>query len=323
MLARGALCRWAADAPKTRPHDVPQLARILRRTLLSRNAANLPAVRAIPRAYTSALEARRSYATTARATKPTATVKKAVKAKAAKKPAPKKKAAPAKKPVRKTVAKKKKAAPKKPAAKKRVKKELTPEAKEKATIKELREKALKEPVSYGVVTGINAYISEFCAKGESQAAAVQNVSEASKKWKTLTSSEHEHYNHIANEKTAAKRAEYQAWVNSHTPEQIRIANNARAQLRKKLGGTNEKRKQHAHTAKIHDERHVKKPSSAYILFSKERWASGDLKGITATESAKLIGNEWKALSASEKKKYEDGFQAEKERFDREKLSVQS
>lgn len=89
------------------------------------------------------------------------------------------------------MAKKKKAAPKKPAAKKRVKKELTPEAKEKATIKELREKALKEPVSYGVVTGINAYISEFCAKGESQAAAVQNVSEASKKWKTLTSSEHE------------------------------------------------------------------------------------------------------------------------------------
>ncbi|KAH7388779.1 hypothetical protein BKA66DRAFT_59620 [Pyrenochaeta sp. MPI-SDFR-AT-0127] len=324
MLARGALCRLAADAPITRSHDLPQLARILRRTLLSRNASTLPALRAISRAYTSALEARRSYATTARATKPTATVKRAVKAKAAKKAAPKKKAAPAKRPVRKTVAKKK-PAPKKAVPKKRVKKVVTPEAKERATIKALQERALKEPVSYGALTGINAYVAEMCrgpnVKGE--ATALQKASEVSKKWKTLTPSEHEHYNHLANERTVAKRAEYQAWVNSHTPEQIRIANNARAKLRARYEKSEKKGRSPSYTAKIHDDRHVKRPSSPYALFSKERWASGDLKGINATDSLRLIANEWKALSTGEKKKYEDLAQADKERFAREKSATES
>jgi outer membrane biosynthesis protein TonB len=139
----------------------------------------MPAARALARAYRGVLGARRSYATTTAATKPTATVKKAVKAKAAAKAAPKKTAAatktvkkPAKKPVKKTTAAKakakpkaapkpkKKAAAKKPAPKKRVKKALTPEQKEKIKIRELRLKALKEPVVPKALTARNVYVGE-------------------------------------------------------------------------------------------------------------------------------------------------------------------
>src|SRR5690242_15247223 len=95
----------------------------------------------------------------------------------------------------------------------------------------------------------------------------------------------QHYNHLANEQTAAKRAEYQAWVRSYTPDQIRIANNARALLRKKLGRSAKTNSWPAHTHKIHDDRQVSKASTPYLLFFQERWASGDFKGIKAGDAA--------------------------------------
>lgn len=38
-----------------------------------------------------------------------------------------------------------------------------------------------------------------------------------------------------------------------------------------------------------------------MYFNKDRFASGDFKGVKAIEAAKLAGREWRALSASEKK----------------------
>ena len=196
LLARGALCRIAADVPKTSPHDMPQLARSLRRTLLARNATTAPAARALARAYISVLHARRTYATTARATKSTATVKKAVKTAAAKKPAPKKKttsvkkAAPAKKPASKTVTRKtaaKKPAAKKAAPRKRVAK--TPEEKEKAKIRELRVKALKEPVTYGAITAYNVYVAERINASGKGGNPRDKVADAAGGFESLTSAE--------------------------------------------------------------------------------------------------------------------------------------
>jgi outer membrane biosynthesis protein TonB len=198
MLVRGTLGRWAAA--KTSARDLPQLARFLHRTLTARNAAHLPAARALTRAYRAVLGARRSYATTTTATKPTATVKKAVKAQAAAKAVPKKTAATktAKKPATKTTsskakpkaapkAKKKKAAPKKPAPKKRVKKVLTPEQQEKLKVRELRKRALREPVNPGIVSARNAYIGEKL-KGIGGNAPTK-LGEAGKGFKELTPAE--------------------------------------------------------------------------------------------------------------------------------------
>jgi hypothetical protein len=206
MLTRSTLGRWAAAKTSTR--DLPQLARFVHRTLLARNAADLPVARALSRAYTAALQSRRAYATTTAATKPTATVKRAVKAQAASKAAPKKKAAAAsktaKKPARKAAATKakpktrakakpkKKAAPKKPAAKKRVKKVLTEEEQLKLKIKELRKVALRVPegVTRFPQTALNAYVAENFKDGATGAAAerFQTITQA---FKTLTPAERE------------------------------------------------------------------------------------------------------------------------------------
>ena len=109
-----------------------------------------------------------------------------------------------------------------------------------------------------------------------------------------------HYNHLAHELTATRRAEFRAWVHSHTPQEIHAANNARHHLRKLMQGTM-KKKHPAHTAKIDDDRQPKGVTNAYARFVKERHATGDYKNIKITEASKLAAEEWKALGAAEKK----------------------
>ena len=101
----------------------------------------------------------------------------------------------------------------------------------------------------------------------------------------------QHYNHLAKEQAEVKRAEYDAWIHKHTPEEIRAANYARARLRGKLPGR---------WPRLADERLRATRITPYIRFSTERYASGDFKNIALADRSKLIGNEWKALSASEK-----------------------
>jgi hypothetical protein len=145
-----------------------------------------------------------------------------------------------------------------------------------------------------------------------------------------------HYNHLANQATAAKRAEYDAWIHSYTPAQIHAANLARAQLRKKLPATKSGAVRR-HTAKLVDDRRIKRPVQPYTLFTTERHSSGDMKGILITDASKIIAAEWKALSASEKKvctlsifqisrltplqKYEDQWAADTARFKRDSAAA--
>ncbi|KAH7414298.1 hypothetical protein DE146DRAFT_31341 [Phaeosphaeria sp. MPI-PUGE-AT-0046c] len=322
MLARGSLGRWAAATTSAR--DLPQLARFLSQTLCARQASDLPVARAVSRAYISALNGCRGYATaTATATKPTATVKKAVKAQAQTTARPKRAAASkkttktAKKPAKKATAKKakpkpkaKKPAPKKPAPRK--KKVLTPEEKTKVQIRELRKTALKEPHGAAAMTASNVHTAE-CFKNKQPGQIQRDVLiDSVKRFKEITPAEREHYNHLANEQNAVRQAEYEAWIKSHTPAQIRAANNARTQLRKMLKDVTKRRP--AHTAPLKDDRRVKRPISQYAYFAMERWASGDMKGIAVGDAGKVIGAEWKALSAGEKKKYADAAAADLKRY---------
>lgn len=108
----------------------------------------------------------------------------------------------------------------------------------------------------------------------------------------------QHYNHLAHTNTEAQRAELKRWVESHSAEEIAIANTARASLRRQ-----EDRQKGCPSkfSPIHDERAVKRGLNPFLQFSINRNASGDFKNISITERAKLIGQEWKALSAEEKK----------------------
>lgn len=83
------------------------------------------------------------------------------------------------------------------------------------------------------------------------------------------------------------------WIESHTPDEIRIANNARTMLKRKLN------KPASYTL-ISDPRIPKKPANSYLHYVQEKLASGDFKGIKLSEAIVLISNEWKALSPSQK-----------------------
>lgn len=76
-----------------------------------------------------------------------------------------------------------------------------------------------------------------------------------------------------------------------------MANRARHALKRKLN----LKKGSTKWNQIQDERAVKRPLTPYIQFSVDRHASGDFRNIGIGERAKLIGQEWKALSESEKK----------------------
>lgn len=104
---------------------------------------------------------------------------------------------------------------------------------------------------------------------------------------------------MATQRSEERLAEYKAWVASHTPDQIRIANNARYSLRRKLGGSRGKGNPH-HTQRIVDERAVKRPISAWAFFFAERQGSSDFKSMALADRTQLIAGEWKALSANEK-----------------------
>lgn len=94
----------------------------------------------------------------------------------------------------------------------------------------------------------------------------------------------------------ASTAEFKRWVESHSIEEIKIANSARRALRKR---TDHKLAKTA-TRNIEDERLPKKGLTAYLAFSSARQHSGDFKNIALTDRAKLIAEEWKALDAEEK-----------------------
>lgn len=82
------------------------------------------------------------------------------------------------------------------------------------------------------------------------------------------------------------------WIKSHTPEQIRAANNARLLL-KKLTGKN-------YASQLQDDRIPKRIRTEQALFAQDRWASGDLKGVKVTDAAGLLKKEFLELPESER-----------------------
>jgi len=93
---------------------------------------------------------------------------------------------------------------------------------------------------------------------------------------------------------------YKKWIDSHTPEEIRLANNARKSL-KRMGVKGADAKHSKKYPLLMDPRLPKRPSPAWTLFVTSRWQSGDFKGINITDATKQIMKEWRALPASERK----------------------
>lgn len=169
-------------------------------------------------------------------------------------------------------------------------------AKKKEDIKLLKAQALTPP-RYRPVNPWALYIKENTAGKSGNGPATGHTKALAQDFKNLSSREREHLNHLVTEHNAKSLREFQEWLNTHTPAQIKDANHARTRLRKLVA---EPKKTHQF-APIKDARLLKRPTSTYIQYHMERLASGDFRNVSTTQAAKDISTEFKALSASEKK----------------------
>lgn len=232
---------------------------------------------------------KRVATTTTKVKKPGKLPKKAVKKPAAKKP------------------KKKAAIKPKPKPKKKIKKVITPEEKEKTSLKALKAAALSPP-KQKPSTAWKVLVSEIAAeKAGSGGTASLWSKEAASKYRSLSPQELEEYNHVANQNKVANTIALKQWTEAHTPEEIRRANNARLQLKRKTG------KPRGYTP-LKDDRIPKAVTQPYFMFAADRWASGDFKGVKVTDSGTIIRKEFNALSDIERKVYEDRAAADKQRY---------
>ncbi|CAG8978234.1 hypothetical protein HYALB_00010725 [Hymenoscyphus albidus] len=223
------------------------------------------------------------------------------------KKAPAKKAAKkvVKKPVKKPVKKKAKPAVKKPKARKA----LTPEQKQKIENKKLKALLLSPP-TLKPQSAWKIVISEAAGKGTT----VENFSkEASARYKSLSAAELEAYQQQANENKLENQKIHARWLESLTPEQVRLSNQARRNLQAKKAI-----KTHL---LITDSRAPKRPQTVYGLYTKQRWASGDFKGVSVIEATRRLASEFRALSEAEKKPFLDQSEADRRRYKAEYLTV--
>ncbi|KAK7922943.1 hypothetical protein PG985_007014 [Apiospora marii] len=104
-------------------------------------------------------------------------------------------------------------------------------------------------------------------------------------------------------------ASYKAWVESHKPEVIAEAQNARNLLKRKYGfpKANGQRK-------IQDDRQPKLPRSSWIFFFRARHGSGDFNSLTQPEALKSIAQEWKSLPTVDRQPFADLAAADLARY---------
>ncbi|KAJ5379257.1 hypothetical protein N7509_012376 [Penicillium cosmopolitanum] len=203
---------------------------------------------------------------------------------------------------------------------KKPKKELSEAQKEKkakrAEIdrrKELVEKALKEPTKLPQsVRGlaIKDAFAEHRGQHEGTVAIFKAAAESIKE--KGADAVKEQYQALADKNRATNEAAYDAWVRSHTPLQIREANNARRALAR-----DPTRKTRLFLIK--DDRLVKRPISAFLLFSKERSSGTDFKDMASAQVD--AAKKWRSLSESEKEPYVKRAAEDRERYHREHLEV--
>ncbi|TVY46107.1 Non-histone chromosomal protein [Lachnellula subtilissima] len=305
-IGRAALQRGGAGARYVSTHRAAFSIWSLQRVNASRgaNGSNTKSELAIsiPRFYATA---------TKTATKPKTTVTKTTKTTKTAKTKPR---TTAKKSVKKPV--KKVAKPKAKKPKKPTKKVLTEDQQHRVDVKSLKERALSPPTG-GANTAWSIVFQQEVKQnggGPGPSGVANSAKTAAAKYKALSPQEKESLNQKANENKALTDIAFKKWVETHTPEQIRDANNARSMLKRKLG------KHHAYPP-ITDPRLPKRAASAYLFFVKDRFTSGDFKGISIVEATRLIAAEWKALAAGERKPFEARSEADKQRYYQEFKTV--
>lgn len=211
-----------------------------------------------------------------------------------------------KKTTKKSTATKAKAKPK---AKPKPKKALTPEEKAKKEVRELKAKALLTEPKKLPETKWLVYVTQELTGTSVGGDLAGKTTAVSQSFKTLSTFELERLQEKAENNRLANTDTYKTWVESHSAQEVHDANLARGRLNRKY------KKSHR---KIVDDRQPKRASTAYSLFIKAKWASGEVSASSAADASKALAAEWKSLSESEKQPYRDQAATEAARYASEK-----
>ncbi|KAF2970937.1 hypothetical protein GQX73_g2668 [Xylaria multiplex] len=271
----------------------------------------------VPGIYGSSRQAIRGLASVAQAKKasPSASAKKtATKKTATKKPVKKTTAAKAKakakapaKTKAKTKAKAKAKA--KPKAKPRTKRPISEKRQALIERRTLRKAALFTEPKLLASQPWQLFIVEK-TQGKGSGNAAQKMVTLAPEYKALPPSEIQRLESAAAQNKVANAATYKAWVESHSAQDIYDANLARRALKRKYNIPK------GLVKTIRDDRIPKRPASAFSLFTKARWASGEYSSVSSsiTEVGSKIAQEWKNITEAERKPYEDLAQSEAEHY---------
>lgn len=266
------------------------------------------------------------------AAKPATKTKAAPKAKATATKAKKTAKAPAKK-------KKVAAKPKKPVVKK---KEVTPEKKQALLKRELKQKSLvgQEPKPLpankwtvfmtGALKGkpggglsetrnkVAALSTEFKSLSPAELEVCIPIPPPVMSNRVLTEPLHQRLEETAVQNKAVNAGNWKTWIESHSVAEIQQANLARRRLKRET-----EFKIKPYPIRLVDERLPKRPAnSGYAYFIKAKQSDAPRTGGLSRFS-KALSEEWHALSATEKKPYDDLAAAEKAKFTKEmeKLTI--
>ncbi|KAF4462746.1 hmg box [Fusarium albosuccineum] len=222
-------------------------------------------------------------------------------------------AAGSKKPTKKTTATKKPAATKSAKAtkpkpkpkpkskapgekpKKKPKKEVDPEKKKKLEIRELKKWVLNDKLTPLPRTSWTQFVFE--KSGPVSGGIISQISEISRQFKSLSPAETKNLEDTAAANREKNAANYKAWVETHEPARIYIANQARNRIAFLTGKP---------AKTIKDERLPKQPVTSFILYATENYSqAGERADTPAPERMKTISNDWKQMSPAEKAPYEE------------------
>lgn len=211
--------------------------------------------------------------------------------------------------------KKKAVKAKKPKVKKRLteKQKVAKAARERREqIKDLKGIALVPPKKLTASAWPLAVKEQVAELKSGSGTSTEKFSEAISRAKNLTSDEYNKLEAQANENRATNKANYEAWVKSYSPNQIKDANSARRFLTRLL----KKR-----IPPIEDDRQVKRPRSAYFFYMLERRDSSDLKPKGGPDFTRIVGEEWTQLTEYEKESYQKKQAEDRLRYEREHKEV--
>ena len=97
--------------------------------------------------------------------------------------------------------------------------------------------------------------------------------------------------------------QYSDWIRAHSPDQVRLANNARVRLNR-LSSQRHSGSKIRFTKRhplLKDDRQLKRPLSGFMQYMADRWATGEFAGVPTPDVSRQVGREWKELGEAEKK----------------------